>query len=143
MKIKATVTGRALEPVRFQSSDMGAIAEVATLAMHERIGRAVTVQDTAAAPLSRRYAREKAGLGLPAIRDWKVTGETMAQLRVQDVQAGAVTVGIQTVSSAKLIRLARWNGQFDQMVGLSANDQARVLEAQEALYAEKHERRMK
>ncbi len=120
---------------------MRAVAEEAAAAEHERIGRAETVAGVPARPLSVSYARQKLRLGLPAIRDWSLTGEALAGLRVQDARDGSATVGMDSTGSAKMVRLAQWNSQYDQMIGLSEADQVRVLGVQERIYAEKNERR--
>ena len=140
MRVRNRFEDSRFEPVRFGAEEMAQVANEASRVMHERIGRGETVEGRPATPLSPGYARYKSRRGLPAIRDWTLTGETLAQLRVVEVSPGSATVAFDGASN-KLLRLARWNAERDQMIGLSEADQQQVLNVQESLYAEMHQRR--
>jgi hypothetical protein len=140
MIVRRKVEASEFEPVRFEAGDMEAVGSVASAAMQERIGRGVTVTDALARPLSAGYAKAKARRGLPAIRDYRFTGEFLAGLGVTGASAGSVTIAPSVVAPGKAAALERANAR-DGMVGLSPADQERVAEELAARYAEKNLRR--
>jgi hypothetical protein len=116
----------------FDGPVMQAIGNGVLSSIKSRIARAVDVNDSPAPPLkspkdkkSFRYARYKvAKFGKKPVRDWNLTGQTIASLQVLRAKPGEVSIGPSTEHGR--FRIMINNRRWPQW-GLSPTDR-RVLQ---------------
>lgn len=106
------------------------VANVALAAVLSRISRGLNVNDSPAPPLTRFYERYKQQHGKSSNRDWNLTGQTIAQLRVLSATPHEITIGFGPgVNAQTLVALALWNRGDKQMMGLSSANRQEVAGA--------------
>jgi hypothetical protein len=92
--------------------------------IRERISNAIDVNDEPARPLAKKYGRLKSRRGLNPMRDWTLTGRTMAALQPM-FRDGQIIVGFNDPRAAQIAAI---NNFQDRMFGVSRGDRARVVE---------------
>lgn len=111
--------------VGFSAREMSTFGQELLGDIKTRIARGMDVNDKPAIPLSPKYATWKARNAPPAIRNLRVTGATMAALRVMNVQDNSVTIGFSNPKSA---RIGAENSNKSKQIGASENDLKTVRE---------------
>lgn len=110
----------------FSSREMSSFGQELLKDIKARIARGVDVNDQPAIPLSSKYATWKARNAPPAIRNLKVTGATIAALRVMNVQDNSVQIGF---SNPKAARIGAENSNKSKQIGASEKDLKTVRES--------------
>jgi hypothetical protein len=125
----------------FDENDMGSLGSEALSTIKQRISQGRNVEDAPAPPLSRNYERRKLRKGGAPIRDWTLTGQTMAALTATVVNSGEVEVSFGSLGSRqKLASLAAHNVGRRQMMGLSPLDKEKLSAVMDADFAAKVKR---
>ena len=123
------------KPVRFKAPRLTAafmdrLGREAEAVVRQRIGRAVSVHDQPAQPLTKRYARYKQRKIGSNKRDWRLTGAMMKSLGVLKTQRRRAVIGFQSRLQAKKAAI---NQARAPMFGLSGRDQQKLSAKIEAL----------
>lgn len=109
--------------IGLSAPQMEALGTAAIAAMQARWDKGLDVNDTPAAPLSRKYSRRKQSRGGANLPDLKLSGQLRASMSVLRNESGRVVVGpYDALSVTKAIANQQRRNQF----GISRND-ARVI----------------
>lgn len=111
------------EYVGLQGPLAGQLANVLAASIRNRIGRGLDVRDQPAPALSKTYARLKTRRGLQAIRDWTLSGRTLAALQPIPTPGGQIQVGFTNSTAATVAAI---QNSYVRMFGVAPSDR-RVL----------------
>ena len=113
-------------PISFSAGRMNTVGQAAVDSSRARILAGLNVHDAPALPLSPKYAKRKVRAGQPPIRNWKLTGALLASMDVQRTEVNSVSFGFTSADTIKLQKLAAWNQNREQIMGVSPRDQANI-----------------
>jgi hypothetical protein len=129
-----------LEPISFTEDQMREFGDTAIGSMQERMAGSVNVFDAPAKPLTKRYAAYKKKIGANPVRNLRLSGHTLASLKVRQATAHSVTVGFE---SSEAYRRALFSQNIDPLFGLSPSNESKVLEKVRAEFTRAIERMKK
>jgi len=107
-------------------SALTAIGQSAADTIRTRISAGVNANDGAAKPLTPAYAKLKTKRGAKPIRDWKLTGGTLATLGVLGTAPNSVRVGF---SDDRAALVAFFENKVEKMFGVSPRDHVAITAA--------------
>lgn len=122
------------KPRGFSQQDIRLFGDTAVGLMVNRIQRGVNVFDLPAKPLSKAYAKQKTRRGRPAVRDWTLSGDTLAAMGVVELKDGSVALGIDWRSNPQAFKIALFNQTIERMAGLSPSDKQKLWDLIESTY---------
>ncbi len=102
------------------------LSQVLSQSIKTRIMSGRDVNDRDAKPLQVAYARQKLRRGRLPIRNWTLSGNTLAALGPMHGQGGQIVVGF---TNAKAAQVAAINNANVPMYGVSPSDRQNVLNA--------------
>jgi len=102
------------------------LSQVLASSVRTRILSGRDVNDNPAPDLSKAYARAKQRRGLPPIRNWTWSGNTLAALGPMVTQSGQLAVGFSNPRAARIAAIL--NARCKQF-GVSPTDRANVIDA--------------
>lgn len=106
------------------------LAQALAQSIKTRVQRGLDVNDRPAPPLSQVYARLKSRRGLQAIRDWTLTGRTIAALVPIAGPGGQIQVGF---TNGRAAQIAAINNARIRMFGVSPQDRKNLIAALNAV----------
>jgi hypothetical protein len=122
-----------LDHLSFRQNQMFKIGTVGVAAVKNRVGAALGPNDTAAKPLTKRYAIRKTKLGKGNRRNLTFTGDMLRNLQVRTVSEGKARAGLSTRKD----RIKAWaNQKIEQWLVFSPGNKAVVIEAARRVFQE-------
>lgn len=91
-----------------------------------RIGQGINAADMPAKALKPGYAQAKAKKGRNPVRDWNMTGRTLAALQCLAANENRALIGFKNPIAA---RIAHWNNLKERSFGVSPQDRKTIVAA--------------
>ena len=115
-----------LDRLNFKQAQIFKIGNVGVAAVKNRVGAALGPGDSAAKPLTKRYAIRKTKLGKGNRRNLMLTGDMLRNLQVRTVSENRARAGLSTRKD----RIKAWvNQKIEPWLVFSPKNKAAVLEA--------------
>ncbi len=122
-----------LDHLNFRQNQMFKIGNVGVAAVKNRVGAALGPEDSAAKPLTKRYAIRKTRLGKGNRRNLTFTGDLLRNLQVRSVSENRARAGLSTRKD----RIKAWVSQkIEPWLFFSPRNQAAVVKAARQVIAE-------
>jgi len=122
-----------IDQMNFRQQSMFKIGTVGVAAVKNRLAAAQGPTDSAAKPLTKRYAIRKTKLGRGNRRDLMLTGDMLRNFQVRTVSDNRAKAG----NSTRKDRLKAWiNQKIEPWIVFSPKNRAAVLEATRRVLAE-------
>ncbi|WP_321471478.1 hypothetical protein [uncultured Paludibaculum sp.] len=122
-----------LDLLNFRQSQMFKVGNVGVAAVKNRLSAAQGPADSAAKPLTKRYAIRKTKLGKGNRRDLALTGDMLRNFMVRTVSENRAKASLSTRKD----RIKAWvNQKIEPWIAFSPKNRAAVLEATRRVLAE-------
>jgi hypothetical protein len=122
-----------LDLLNFRQRQMYALGSIGVAAVKSRLAAAQGPEDSAAKPLTKRYAIFKTRKGMGNRRDLRLTGQMLANFTVRTVTDNRAKASLSTRKD----RIKAWaNQKIEPWVVFSPRNRAAVLEAMRRVLAE-------
>ncbi|MFN7640611.1 MAG: hypothetical protein ACK5PR_02590 [bacterium] len=122
-----------LDLLNFRQGQMFKVGNVGVAAVKNRLSAAQGPADSAAKPLTKRYAIRKTKLGKANRRDLALTGDMLRNFMVRTVSENRAKASLSTRKD----RIKAWvNQKIEPWIVFSPKNQAAVLEATRRVLAE-------
>ena len=122
-----------LDRLNFRQAQLFKIGNVGVAAVKNRVTAAQGPSDSAAKPLTKRYAIRKTKLGKGNRRNLSFTGDMLRNLMVRTVSEKAAKAGLSTRKD----RIKAWaNQKIEQWLVFSPRNKAAVVEAAQRVFQE-------
>lgn len=114
----------------FSSESMATLGGILGDDIGSRIGRGLNVNDIPALPLSAVYAKTKARKGRNPVRDWIMSGRTLAALKCLTANENKAVIGFNNPVAG---RIAHWNNLRERAFGVSSLNRTVIRAAVKAM----------